>query len=76
MKDKKITMVKEIYMENTTDGHNKFWDAELYDDGTVITRWGKIDKNEQSKVFPNEGEEFFEKKIEEKIKKSYVEVKD
>jgi poly [ADP-ribose] polymerase 2/3/4 len=57
--------------------HNKVWHGELYDDNKVITRWGRIGYDLQSKEFPNVGEAFLEKKIAEKKsgKKGYTEFK-
>jgi predicted DNA-binding WGR domain protein len=65
-------IIKQCKLENTTEGHFKFWNGTLYDDNTVITEWGKIDcSNPSSKEFPNAGIEFLEKKMTEKLKKGY-----
>jgi len=61
--------------------HNKVWFGELYDNGDVITRWGRIRNNLedslQSKTFPGVGEGFLLKKKAEKMsgKKGYTEFK-
>jgi poly [ADP-ribose] polymerase 2/3/4 len=52
--------------------HNKFWTGELHDDNTVITKWGRVGYDCQSKTFPNAGEIFLSKKEHEKLKKGYV----
>ena len=50
----------------------KYWDGELYDDGTVISRYGVVGaKNPQSRNYGRKGESFFRKKIQEKDKKGY-----
>jgi poly [ADP-ribose] polymerase len=54
---------------------NRFWEGELHDDGTVVTRWGRVGNDPQSKTFPQVGEAFFRKKIREKENKGYTEAK-
>jgi len=66
-----MKIIKQIKLTNTEDGHSKFWIGELYDDDTVITRWGRINGTESFKEFPNVGHIFLEKKYNEKIKKGY-----
>ena len=68
-----MKLVKEIELINVEDGHNKIWIGELYDNNTVITRWGKIGYGLQSKMITDAGEEFFYKKIKEKKRKGYAE---
>ena len=68
-----MKLVKEIELINVEDGHNKIWIGELYDNNTVITRWGKIGYDLQSKMITDAGEEFFYKKIKEKKRKGYAE---
>lgn len=57
--------------------HNKCWHGELYDNGDVITRWGRVGYDLQSKTFPGAGESFLLKKKAEKMsgKKGYTEAK-
>lgn len=47
---------------NLKEGNNKWWKAELHDDGTVITKWGKIvqgaEQQGQTKVFSGAGKDF------------------
>jgi predicted DNA-binding WGR domain protein len=67
-----MKLIDKIELTCTEDGHNKVWIGELYDNNTVITRWGKIGAaNLQSKEFPNAGVEFLNKKSDEKYKKGY-----
>jgi predicted DNA-binding WGR domain protein len=57
--------------------HNKVWYGELYDNDDVITRWGRVGYDLQSKTFPGVGEEFLLKKKKEKMggKKGYTEAR-
>lgn len=63
-----------IYSEitETAGGHNKVWIGELHDDETVVTKWGRVGYDMQSKSFPNAGESFLLKKEKEKIRKGYT----
>jgi poly [ADP-ribose] polymerase 2/3/4 len=72
---KKITLV--FADSGDADGvqHNKVWYGELYDSGDVITKWGRIGYDLQSKEFPGAGEGFLLKKEAEKIKKGYTPAK-
>jgi predicted DNA-binding WGR domain protein len=67
-----MILIKEMEMVHTEDGHNKMWIIELYDNNTVITRWGRIGAELQSKMFLRKGVSFFNKKIQEKSNKGYV----
>ncbi len=78
------TLVKKVTLvcadaSGDIDGvqHNKVWYGELYDDDTVITRWGRVGYPLQSKEFPGKGEAFLLKKREEKLgdRKGYTEAK-
>lgn len=64
-------LISKIVMTNTKKGHNKVWCGELYDGGTVITRWGPIGGWEKSKKFRKAGEAFLIEKMMEKEKKNY-----
>jgi predicted DNA-binding WGR domain protein len=68
-----MTIVKEVEMIHVEDGHNKIWIAELYNDGTVITRWGRIGHDLQCQMKAQVGEGYYLKKIEEKRRKGYAE---
>jgi predicted DNA-binding WGR domain protein len=68
-----MKLIAKIEMEHKSDNHNKKWSGELYDNGTIITRWGPIGGWEKSKIFKKgvRAETFFFKKIVEKEKKNY-----
>lgn len=54
----------------------KFYDAELYDDGTVIATYGVVGaKNPQTNNYGKAGRNFFESKIREKERKGYSRAK-
>jgi poly [ADP-ribose] polymerase len=53
------------------NNNNKSWNIELYDDNTVITRWGRVGDALQSKTFPGSGLSSFESKCREKERKGY-----
>lgn len=55
------------------NNNNKFWNVTLYDNGDVMSEWGRQGKNKQSKTWPCAGKSFMEKKIYEKEKKGYYE---
>lgn len=69
---KKITLI--CADDGSADGiqHNKCWHGELYDDNLVVTRWGRVGYDLQSKEFLGAGESFLLKKEVEKIKKGYT----
>ena len=75
------TIVKKLTLICADDGrvdgvqHNKVWYGELYDDNKVVTRWGRVGYDLQSKEFPGAGEGFLFKKEAEKIKKGYTPAK-
>lgn len=62
---------KRIMTDCVEENHNKFWTGELYDNGDVITRWGRVGDTGQSKSFPSAGNSFLEKKLREKEGKGY-----
>ncbi len=70
-------LVSTIVMTNTTDGHNKVWTADLYDNGDVVTKWGPINGWEKSKTFKKrkQAEPFLIEKLREKEDKGYVVVR-
>ena len=55
------------------NNNNKFWNVTLYNNGDVMSEWGRQGKNSQSKTWPGAGRSFMEKKISEKNKKGYHE---
>lgn len=68
---KKLTLI----FSDAVDNHNKVWYGELYDNNDVITRWGRVGYDLQSKTFPGAGEEFLLTKEREKLKKGYTPAK-
>ncbi len=66
---KKITLVcSEAGNEVSGSSHNKVWYGELYDNDDVITRWGRVGYDLQSKTFSGVGEGFLLKKKAEKLR--------
>lgn len=58
----KINLIKSDPVNN----NNKFWTGELYDDDTVICRWGRVGDDGQNKTFSGAGRDFLYKKVNEK----------
>lgn len=50
------------------NNNNKFWYVTLFDNGDVLTEWGRVGDKGQSKMFPGAGVSFLEKKCREKEK--------
>lgn len=67
------TLVKEgrYILTNIENNNNKFWNALLFDDGTVETQWGRVGEDGQTKRFPGAGENYFNSKCREKQSKGY-----
>ena len=65
------TIVKSVKMECIDGSHFKQWEISIDRDGTVTTRWGRIGNSLQEKEFPEAGIVFYDKKINEKLKKGY-----
>lgn len=72
---KKVTLIFADAGSHDGTQHNKVWYGELYDDNTVITKWGRVGYDLQSKNFPGAGEGFLLQKQREKLKKGYTEAK-
>ena len=53
--------------------HNKWWQVILYDNDDVMTKWARVGKVPQSKLFSGVGKSFLEEKINEKLKRGYTE---
>jgi len=70
------TLVNEIKLikSEVESNNNKWWTGMLYDDGTVKATWGRVgyagDEGEWSG-----GQAYLDKKVREKLKKGYTEVK-
>jgi poly [ADP-ribose] polymerase len=58
-------------LTDVAQNNNKFWTAELHEDGTVVTRWGRVGDDGQCKSFPSVGRSYFESKCREKQGKGY-----
>lgn len=73
-------MNSSVYLENTTEGHNKFWQAKIWvtgnDEDFVSINWGKIGTTgqQQTKAFDTRlaCQLFINKKAQEKLKEGYV----
>lgn len=56
--------------------NNKFWNIKIEPNFTVVTSWGRVGDNAQSKEFPHgslaDAEKFFDRKCREKERKGYV----
>ncbi len=72
---RKITLIFADAGEADGTQHNKAWYGELYDNNDVITRWGRVGYDLQSKEFPGVGEGFLLTKEREKLKKGYTPAK-
>jgi len=68
-----IIEIKKFCMSSIDVNSNKIWLYELYDDDTVVCKWGRTGKGMQEKSFSG-GKYFADKKVREKIKKGYREV--
>lgn len=70
-----ITEHKKFSCTKLDSNNNKYWNVTLYDNGDVMSEWGRQGKTKQSKTWPGAGRSFMEKKIAEKGKKGYHENK-
>jgi len=72
-----MSIIKSIRMicTNIEGNNNKFWDADLHDDGNIYVKYGRVGYSGQEEGPFSGGEAFLEKKIKEKKKKGYVEFK-
>lgn len=70
------TLLKEIKLikSEVSENNNKFWFGQLFDDGTVKATWGRVGYSGDSGEWPG-GDVYLQKKIKEKTKKGYTEVK-
>ena len=66
---------KKFSLTNLGNNNNKFWNVTLYDNGDVMSEWGRQGDSGQSKTWPSVGRSFMDKKIREKEKKGYRENK-
>lgn len=68
----KITKTIKLVFTEISTNNNKWWKGELFDNGDVVTTWGRIGEGTQSKTFSSAGQAFLDKKEKEKIKKGYT----
>lgn len=70
------TLLKEIKLikSEVESNNNKWWTGMLYDDGTVKATWGRVGYAGDEGEWPG-GQSYLDKKVREKIKKGYTEVK-
>lgn len=70
------TLIKEIKLIKTEVGENanKFWTGQLFDDDTVKATWGRVGYSGDSGEW-NGGDAYLSKKVKEKLKKGYTELK-
>lgn len=62
------SLVEKIHLikSDPEKNNNKFWIGELYDDNTVITRWGRVGDVGQSKTYSGKGKSFLDSKVRSK----------
>lgn len=67
------TLIKEVYLikSEASVNANKWWRAELYDDGTVKAWWARVGYDPQSGEWRG-GQSYLDKKLKEKYKKGYT----
>ena len=70
---KKIIKKYELILTEVTSNNNKFWRGLLYDDGTGASEYGRVGYNAQTCDYPSHS--VVEKKMNEKLRKGYTEVK-
>lgn len=70
------TLIKEVKLIKTevSSNNNKFWTGQLFDDGTVKASWGRVGYSGDTGEWSG-GDAYLEKKIKEKTKKGYSELK-
>jgi len=70
------TLLKEVKLIMTEVGtnNNKWWTGQLFDDGTVKATWGRVGYSGDSGEWQG-GDSYLQKKIKEKLKKGYTELK-
>lgn len=64
---------KKMFVKTDVDcNNNKYWEAILYDNDTVIFNWGRVGQSPQTTT-KSGGNRLFESKIREKLNKGYTE---
>ena len=64
---------KKFSLTDLGNNNNKYWNVTLYDNGDVMSEWGRQGLTKQTKTWSGSGKSFMEKKIREKEKKGYRE---
>jgi len=64
-----------LILVEAVSNNNKWWTGRLFDNGDVMTMWGRVGYNGDSKMFTGAGRSFLEKKQREKQKKGYSPLK-
>ncbi|MFA7218916.1 MAG: WGR domain-containing protein [Synergistaceae bacterium] len=64
------SLVEKVHLikSDPVNNNNKFWIGELYDDDSVVCRWGRVGDTGQSKSFPSGGKKFLDSKVRSKKK--------
>jgi len=62
------TLIREekYIKSDVNNNNNKWWTIQLFDDNSVVTKWGRVGDTGQTKTFPGAGVGFLEKKCREK----------
>lgn len=70
------TLIKEVKLIMTEVGtnNNKWWTGQLFDDDTVKATWGRVGYSGDSGEWSG-GDSYLSKKVKEKLKKGYTELK-
>lgn len=70
------TLIKEVRLIKTEveSNNNKWWNAQLFDDGTVKANWGRVGYDGDEGEWQG-GDAYLQKKLKEKLKKGYSEQK-
>ena len=63
---------KKYVMVEAQENHNKYWQYQLFDDGKVVVKYGRVGKGEQTDE-QSGGRGYVDKKVREKLKKGYRE---
>jgi len=69
-----VISTRMLVLTSVEDNNNKFWEATLYDNDDVKTRWGRVGVEGQSKTFSGVGQRYIDTKIREKQNKGYKEM--
>ena len=68
-----MSNVTKLIKTDVDENNNKFWQATLNDDGSVLCEWGRVGGKGQSKTFSG-GQSYIDKKVREKERKGYKKI--